>query len=230
MGLLPCSTPAVEVLLNPVERMLAVRPCAADHPNAFLWANDKGKGRWVSAKPFCSVLFSICGWNGDIKYKVPATVRRKGGETILFFDLDNYVGILPRKQAAKAEDAGEVPEASTPEEPQDDTKGIFYAPDDEEPQEIADTEEMEQRLQALAEYEKRNFGTPAFEHDGNVRLPAIDDDGEWDVMAEARPVDSDHRVDEDIVDAIQDNMLEAMITAEAAARDDEEKDKESDET
>ena len=93
-------------------------------------------------------------------------------------------------------------------------KGIFYAPDDEEPQEVTDTEEMERRLRAIAEYEKRNFGTPAFEHDGNVRLPAIDDNGEWEVMAEARVLGDDHRVDEELVVAIQDSMLEAMITSE----------------
>ena len=41
---------------------------------------------------------------------------------------------------------------------------------------------------AIAEYEKRNFGTPAFEHNGNVRLPAIDDNGEWATTPETTPV------------------------------------------
>ena len=101
-----------------------------------------------------------------------------------------------------------------PEEKNDDTKGIFYAPDDDEPQEVTDTEEMERKLQAIAEYEKRNFGTPAFDHDGDVRLPAIDDNGEWEVMADARVIGEDHRVDEGILEAMQDEMLEAMIAAE----------------
>ena len=91
-----------------------------------------------------------------------------------------------------------------PEEKNDDTKGIFYAPDDDEPQEVTDTEEMERKLQAIAEYEKRNFGTPAFDHDGDVRLPAIDDNGEWEVMADARVIGEDHRVDEGILEAILD--------------------------
>jgi len=75
---------------------------------------------------------------------------------------------------------------------------------------------MERRLQELAEYERRHFGTPAFEHDGDVRLPAIDNEGEWDVMAEARVLGDDHRVDESIVEAMQEQMLEAMIAAEDA--------------
>ena len=72
-------------------------------------------------------------------------------------------------------------------------------------------------LRELAEYERRHFGTPAFEHDGDVRLPAIDDEGEWDVMAEARVLGDDHRVDESIVEAMQEEMLEAMIAAEDVA-------------
>ena len=34
--------PYVELLFNPVERMLAVRPCAPDHPNALRWASGSG--------------------------------------------------------------------------------------------------------------------------------------------------------------------------------------------
>ena len=79
---------------------------------------------------------------------------------------------------------------------------------------MTDTEEMEKRLRAIAEYEKRNFGTPAFEHDGNVRLPAIDDNGEWEVMAEALVLGDDHRVDEELLDAMQDSMLGTMMASE----------------
>ena len=215
-------TPTVEILLNPVERMLAVRPCAADHPNAFRWTDERGRGRWISAKPFCSILFNISGWNGEYKYKVPATIRRKGDETVLFLDLDNFIGMLPRKRIIKGEEEAENSMARGGEEHHGDTKGIFYAPDDEEPQEVTDTEEMEKRLQAIAEYEKRNFGTPAFEHDGNVRLPAIDDNGEWEVMAEALVLGDDHHVDEELLDAMQDSMLEAMITAEEYGSSEEE--------
>ena len=211
----------IELLLNPVERMLAVRPCAGDHPNAFLWADGRGKSRWISAKAFCTILFDICGWNADYRYKVPVTVRSKGNETVLFFDLDNYIGTLPRKRDTSEEEPNASSTTEHADEKHDDTRGIFYAPDDDEPQEVTDTEEMEKRLQAIAEYEKRNFGTPAFEHDGNVRLPAIDDNGEWEVMAEALVLGNDHRVDEELLDAMQDSMLEAIIAAEESGNYDE---------
>lgn len=142
-------------------------------------------------------------------------MRSRGDETILFFDLDNFIGILPRKRNNRDEEEAASETDNIPEEKNDDTKGIFYAPDDDELQEVTDTEEMERKLQAIAEYEKRNFGTPAFDHDGDVRLPAIDDNGEWEVMADARVIGEDHRVDEGLLEAMQDEMLEAMIAAEA---------------
>ena len=37
---------------------------------------------------------------------------------------------------------------------------------------------IKELLNQRKEYEKRNFGTPAFEHNGDIRIPAIDDDGD----------------------------------------------------
>ena len=198
----------VEVLFNPVERMIVVRPCNPDHPNAIRWADDKGKSVSFGSKAFCTILYTLLDWNPEYTYRVPAIVRTKDGETIIFFDLDNFIGKITVKRQPEQETGTEAesPAFSDSEE----TKGIFYAADDEEPQAIEDTEEMERKLRAIAEYEKRNFGTPAFEHDGDIRIPSIDDDGEWDVMVAARVLGDDHRVDEAIVEALQDEMLEAM--------------------
>ena len=43
----------------------------------------------------------------------------------------------------------------------------------------------------------------------------IDDDGEWDVMAEAVVLDSDHTVDSDTVEQMQDEMMEALFAPAA---------------
>ena len=78
---------------------------------------------------------------------------------------------------------------------------------------------MERRVQERIEQEKRTYGTPAFEHGGGSRIPMIDDDGEWDVMAEAVVLDVDHTVDADTIERLQDTMLEALY---APAEDPEE--------
>ena len=198
----------VEVLFNPVERMLAVRPCDPDHPNAIRWSDEKGKTVNFGSKAFCTILYTLLDWNPEYTYRVPAIIRTKDDETVLFFDLDNFIGRATVKRQPEQETVAEsgMPVLTDDEE----IKGIFYAADDEEPQAVEDTEEMERKLRALAEYEKRNFGTPAFEHEGDIRIPSIDDDGEWDVMVEARVLGDDHRVDEAIVEALQDEMLETM--------------------
>ena len=198
----------VEVLFNPVERMLAVRPCDPDHPNAIRWSDEKGKTVNFGSKAFCTILYTLLDWNPEYTYRVPAIIRTKDDETVLFFDLDNFIGRATAKRQPEQETVAEsgMPVLTDNEE----IKGIFYAADDEEPQAVEDTEEMERKLRALAEYEKRNFGTPAFEHEGDIRIPSIDDDGEWDVMVEARVLGDDHRVDEVIVEALQDEMLETM--------------------
>jgi len=207
-------TEYVEILFNPVERMMAVRPCTPNHPNAIRWANEKGKGKGIGASAFCRILFSFLGWDENYSYRVPCAVRSKGDETVLFFDLDNYIGTANGRKGEKpAEEIAAVEEAMREES--EETKGVFFSADeDEERQEIEDTEEMERRLQELAEIERRTFGTPVFEHSGDIRLSAIDDDGEWDVMAEPRVLGDDHRVDEAIVESLQDELFGALIASE----------------
>ena len=210
--------PYVEILVNPVERMLAVRPCAKDNPNAIRWTNQKGKGRHISAKAFCTILYEILGWNKDYAFRVPAVLRTKGEESILLFDLDNYLGReLPKRKPQTDATSGIETERRVESE---ETRGIFFGAEDEEPEVVSDTEELERKQQEYAEYEKRNFGTPAFEHNSEFRLTAIDDNGEWDVMAEARILGSDHRVDESEIFALQDEMMEALAASEE--NDDEE--------
>ncbi len=207
-------TQYVELLFNPVERMMAVRPCDADNPNAICWATESGKSRMISASAFCRILFSILDWDTEFSYRVPCIVRSKGNESILFFDLDNFIGTAKRNRDDNLEAEVAAAEEAIREESEE-TRGIFFsAEDDDEPQEIEDTEEMERKLRELAEIERRTFGTPVFEHKGDVRLPSIDDDGEWDVMAMPKILGDDHRVDEEVVEALQDQLMESILADE----------------
>ena len=178
-----------ELLFNPVERMLVVRPCETDHPNAFPW-DSKGRG----SSPLSKVLYATMGWEEDYSYRIPCQpLTGPNGETVLFFDLDNYVGrainkteevIIARKQAELEMD--------------NNGKSYFYPPeDDEEPQEIKD---MEEKFQKAVEINKKTFGVPAFEHQSTMRGFV---QGEiWDMMTPARPLDINHKVDSDTVDEL----------------------------
>ena len=79
----------------------------------------------------------------------------------------------------------------------------------------ADASADDGRLELIAEYEEKRFGTPFAEFDDDVRLPECD--GNWDIMAEARPLDIDHSVDEEVISSLQNELLEELIAAEQAA-------------
>ena len=199
----------VELLFNPVERMLAVRPCSKDHPNAIRWAKDNGTSNPLGAKAFCSILFDMLNWDESYAFRVPAMLRTRGNEKILFFDLDNYIG----HATAAAPDAPDEapPEIIEPEHEEENLQGFFYAADEDEAAEIIeDQEDLERRVQERIEQEKRSYGTPAFEHSSSSRIPMIDDDDEWDVMAEAVVLDIDHTVSPEEIELLQDTMLEAL--------------------
>ena len=190
-----------EILFNPVERMMVVRPCAKDHPNAIPWT-----AKPLAASSLVKMLYNSMGWDDEYTYRVPCqTIQEPGGDgVVLGFDLDNYIGrainkkeevIMARKQEELAE------------EQREDAKSFFYPPeDDDEPQEIRD---MEERFQKAREQNKKIFGEPVFQHTTSMRGFAEQNaDGEWDMLVEARPLDIDHRVDTETVSSLFQEIVE----------------------
>ena len=169
---------SVELLLNPIERMMVIRPCAPEHPNAMTWdARSRG------AAPLSKVIYSVMGWEQDYSFRIPCQTVSDGtpGHTVLVFDLDNYVG---RSVSKKDEAIIAIKEAEQNTEEREDAASYYYPPDDDEPQEIRD---MEERFMQAVEVGRKTFGEPAFKHESGMRsIPA---DSEWDMMTEALPLD-----------------------------------------
>ena len=195
-------TSFVEFLFNPVERMVVVRPCKEGHPNAIPW-----DAKYKSAAPLTKVIYDSMGWEQDYSFRIPCqTVTRSNmslySDTVLVFDLDNYIGRATAKSdeavIAKKED-----ELATDQ--REDAKSFYYPPDEEEPQEIQDIEE---KFQQAVEANKKIFGTPVFDYNPGIRgLSSESSDEGWDMMMEARPLDITHTVDADTVD---DLLMEIM--------------------
>ena len=180
---------SVELLLNPIERMMVIRPCAPEHPNAMTWdARSRG------AAPLSKVIYSVMGWEQDYSFRIPCQTVSDGtpGHTVLVFDLDNYVG---RSVSKKDEAIIAIKEAEQNTEEREDAASYYYPPDDDEPQEIRD---MEERFMQAVEVGRKTFGEPAFRHESGMR--SIPTDSEWDMMTEARPLDVTHTVNADDVD------------------------------
>ncbi len=195
-------TETVELLFNPVERMMVIRPCNPDHPNAIPW-----DPKYKSAAPLCKVLYDSMGWETDYSFRIPCQAVNNPnattiGSTVLVFDLDNYVG---RAMSKKDEVIIARKEAEATADEREDAKSYYYPPDEDEPQEIRD---MEEKFQQALEVNKKIFGTPAFQHESGVRgLSADSTDEEWDMMVEARPLDISHTVDASTVEGL---LLEIM--------------------
>ena len=185
---------AVELLFNPVERMIVVRPCAPDHPNAMPW-NAAGKG----ASPLCKTIYDSMGWDTNYSYRIPCqTVTHPSGAAVLVFDMDNYIG----RAVSKKEDDVIIArkQAEAMKEEREDAKSYYYPPDEDEPQELSGVEE---RFMQAVEENKRRFGTPVFQHVPGLRgLGAETSGDEWDMMIEARPLDITHTVDAETVDVL----------------------------
>lgn len=186
-------TEYAEILFNPVERMIVVRPCEADNPNAIEWG---GKSRGASY--LCRIIYSSMGWDSEYAYRIPCqtvSIDMQDGacQQILIFDLDNYIGRAVNK---KEEIVQARQERERIERLEEEAQSYYYPPDDDEPEELV---EMAEQVQKAIELNQKIFGTPAFRHTSTFR--SIDGSGTWEEwLAPARPLDTNHRYDADVVD------------------------------
>lgn len=81
----------VELLLNTVERCIAIRPCSKDNPNAVRWGRLKDS-RWsvsaISCRGLAKTLFDIMAWEEDTRYRFRGEYVGAGENKMLLFQLD----------------------------------------------------------------------------------------------------------------------------------------------
>jgi len=106
--LLP-KTEYVELLIHPIERLLAVRKTTADNRNAIPW--EAGA---VSSAGFMPTLYELCGWCDYWKYRAEAVCLVKRSERVLIFNLSETETIVCEKPKKKVKPQ---PDKPNPEEP-----------------------------------------------------------------------------------------------------------------
>ena len=189
-------TDYAELLFNPVERMLIVRPCESSHPNAIEW-DSKSRG----ASSLCRIIYESMGWDKEYSYRIPCQIMPipmpdDTVQDILIFDLDNYIGraVNKKDEIIIARKQGEMQTVQN-----EDAKSFYYPPeDDDEPQELM---EIAEQVQREFEISKKIFGIPAFKHTSAFR--SIDGIGTWEEwLAPARPLDASHRIDAQVIDSL----------------------------
>jgi hypothetical protein len=80
----------VQILVNPDEKKLAVRPSSEDEKDSFLWCSTKGekrKPKQITCRMFFAKIIQLMDWNPDYRYKMLGKLIQSGNEHLFIFDL-----------------------------------------------------------------------------------------------------------------------------------------------
>ncbi|MGB8453175.1 MAG: integrase [Anaerocolumna sp.] len=80
----------VQILVNPEDKKLAVRPSDEDEKDSFLWCTTRGtkrKPKQITCRMFFAKVIQLMNWNPDYRYKLLGKLIRSGSEHLFIFDL-----------------------------------------------------------------------------------------------------------------------------------------------
>ena len=83
-------TDFVQILVNPEEKKLAIRPCAETEKDSFRWCSPNNKKRYpkqITCRVFFAKVISLMEWNNNYRYKLLGKLIRSSGELLFVFDL-----------------------------------------------------------------------------------------------------------------------------------------------
>ena len=94
----------IELLVHPLKRCFAIRPCRKDTKNALRWIkhkDDQAVPRKIYGSAFIPNLYDLFGWNHSYHYRIGGFRRQKGKECIIIFDLEEMQALIPRSALLK---------------------------------------------------------------------------------------------------------------------------------
>lgn len=80
----------VQILVNPEEKKLAVRPSSDEEKDSFLWCTAKSakrKPKQITCRMFFAKIVQLMGWNPNYRYKLLGKLVKSGEEYLFIFDL-----------------------------------------------------------------------------------------------------------------------------------------------
>ena len=87
----------IEILVNPLKRMIAVKKADPGSRNVFDWcrlSDGEYHPKPISGSAFIPTLYRLFGWKNDTRYKIMGSVLSNKDETILMFDTKDAVLLL----------------------------------------------------------------------------------------------------------------------------------------
>src|SRR5574344_415725 len=82
----------VQLLINPDQKRLVIKPCDEDAKDAIKWCNIKNgkqEPRTVNCRIFSAKLFDMLKWITTCRYKLLGLVAKSGGEQLIAFSLED---------------------------------------------------------------------------------------------------------------------------------------------
>ena len=84
----------IQVLINPDEKRLIIRPCEPDTPDSLRWASGGGekeiKTRDLLCKFFAAKVYDLMQWDEKYKYKMLGKPATCDGEVLFLFKLTDF--------------------------------------------------------------------------------------------------------------------------------------------
>lgn len=80
----------VQILVNPEEKKLAVKPCPEEAKDSFRWCSANSKKRspkQITCRIFFAKVIALMGWNPNYRYKLLGKLLKSGDDILFVFDL-----------------------------------------------------------------------------------------------------------------------------------------------
>ena len=93
-------TRLVELLFDPIRKLLAVRPTTKTNKNAIEWLyfdGQKSRPRQNMGRAFLPVIYELMGWNQDWTHHIKGECMDNGEDSFLIFYLKDAEGIINRQ-------------------------------------------------------------------------------------------------------------------------------------
>ena len=80
----------IQIMINPNEKKLALRPCKEDTQNALRWcsATVKRSPRKITCRIFCAKIMSLMDWDPINRYRILGNFIDLEKEPVFLFDLN----------------------------------------------------------------------------------------------------------------------------------------------
>lgn len=84
------STDFVQILVNPEEKKLAVKPCPEETKDSLRWCSanqNKRTPKQITCRVFFAKVIALMGWNPNYRYKLLGKLLKSGDDILFVFDL-----------------------------------------------------------------------------------------------------------------------------------------------